>query len=234
MVQQFLYKKRHDSTNGRLFTGKASNLEAFSVDNAGTALIIFLLGDPHLLEGGQGSQDGSSDPDRVLPLRGSNDLDLHGGWSQAGDLLLHSVSNTGVHGGAARQDSVGVQVLPDIDVALHNGVVRVLVDTTDLHSQEGRLEEGLGSSESLVADSDDLPVRELVALLQGAGAGGSLHLLLEVQSHVAEFLLDVTDDFPLSSGGEGIATLGQDLSEVVSEIPSSQVKTNDSMGQGIA
>merc|ERR1719507_108943 len=47
---------------------------------------------------------------------------------QGGDLLLHSVGDTGVHGGASGEDSVGVQVLPDIDVALHDGVVGGLVD----------------------------------------------------------------------------------------------------------
>jgi hypothetical protein len=31
------------------------SLKAFSVDNARARFIIFLLGDPHLLEGGQGS-----------------------------------------------------------------------------------------------------------------------------------------------------------------------------------
>ena len=68
--------------------------------NGGAGLVILLLGDPHLLEGGEGGQDGSSDPDGVLPLRGSDDLDLHGGWGKSGDLLLHSVGDTGVHGGA--------------------------------------------------------------------------------------------------------------------------------------
>merc|ERR1712079_773687 len=98
-------------------------LEALSVHDGGAALVVLLLGDPHLLEGGEGSQDGASDPDGVLPLWGSDDLDLDGGGSQGGDLLLHAVSNTGVHGGASGQDSVGVQVLPDVNVALHDGVV---------------------------------------------------------------------------------------------------------------
>ena len=70
------------------------NLEAFPVDNAGTAFVILLLGDPHLLEGGQGSQDGSSDPDGVLPLWRSDDLDLHGGWGKGGYLFLHSVGDS--------------------------------------------------------------------------------------------------------------------------------------------
>ena len=53
---------------------RGCSLEALPVDYGGACLIILLLADPHLLEGGQGSQDGASDPDRVLTLRGSNDL----------------------------------------------------------------------------------------------------------------------------------------------------------------
>ena len=53
-------------------------LEALAVDNGGTALVVFLLGDPHLLEGRERSQDGTTNPDGVLALRGSNNLDLHG------------------------------------------------------------------------------------------------------------------------------------------------------------
>ena len=58
-------------------------------------------------------------------------------------------------------------------------------------TDEGRLEEGLRAPESLVSDSDDLSVGKLVRLLERAGAGSGLHLLLEVQSNVAEFLLEV-------------------------------------------
>jgi len=90
------------------------------VHNRGTGLIILLLGDPHLLEGGQGGEDGATDPYGVLPLWRSNDLDLHGGRGKVGDLLLHSVSNTGVHGGASGQNGVGVQVLSDINITLHD------------------------------------------------------------------------------------------------------------------
>merc|ERR1719481_779765 len=153
------------------------NLEALAVDNGWAALIVLLLGDPHLLEGGEGSKDGSSDPDGVLPLWWSNDLDLDGGRSKGGDLLLYTVSNTGVHGGASRHDSVGVQVLPDVNIALHDGVEGGLVDTTGLHSQEGRLEESLRAPEPLVTDGDDLTVGQLIGLLQGGGGSSSGHLL---------------------------------------------------------
>lgn len=33
------------------------NLEAFTVDDAGTGLVIFLLANPHLLEGGERGED---------------------------------------------------------------------------------------------------------------------------------------------------------------------------------
>merc|ERR1719264_127593 len=72
---------------------RTNALKAFSVDNGWAAFVVFLLGDPHLLEGGKGSQDGSSDPYGVFSLRWSNDFDLDGGWGQGGDFLLHSVGN---------------------------------------------------------------------------------------------------------------------------------------------
>jgi len=54
-----------------------TDLEALPVDDGRSRLVVLLLGDPHLLEGGEGSQDGASDPDGVLPLWRSDDLDLH-------------------------------------------------------------------------------------------------------------------------------------------------------------
>ena len=100
----------------------------------GTAFVVLLLGDPHLLECGKGSQDGSSNPDRVLPLGRSDDLDLHCGWGQSTDLFLHSVGNTREHSGSSRKDSVSVQILPDVHVALHDGVVGSFVDARRLHT----------------------------------------------------------------------------------------------------
>merc|ERR1719167_891509 len=107
-----------------------SCLKALPVDNGWATLIVFLLCDPHLLEGGEGSKDGASDPDRVLPLRRSNDLDLNGRGSKGSDFLLHTVSNTRVHGGTSRHDSVGIEILTDVNITLHDGVVGGLVDAT--------------------------------------------------------------------------------------------------------
>eukprot|EP00091_Calanus_sinicus_P010667 TRINITY_DN2463_c0_g1_i1.p2 TRINITY_DN2463_c0_g1~~TRINITY_DN2463_c0_g1_i1.p2 ORF type:complete len:111 (+),score=6.93 TRINITY_DN2463_c0_g1_i1:81-413(+) len=88
----------------------ASYLEALAVDNGWAAFIIFLLGDPHLLEGGERSKDGSSNPDGVLPFWRSNDLDLDGRWGKGGDFLcIRSASTGGTVGGASGHDSVGIQ-----------------------------------------------------------------------------------------------------------------------------
>merc|ERR1719376_1644138 len=143
------------------------HLEALPVDNGWAALIVLLLGDPHLLEGGKGGQDGATNPDGVLPLWGSNDFDLDCGWVKGGNLLLHPVSNTWVHSGATRHDSVGIQVLPDVNITLHYGVVGGLMDTARLHSKEGWLKEGLRGTEPLIADGDDLAIGQLVGLLKG-------------------------------------------------------------------
>merc|ERR1719508_126319 len=209
------------------------NLEALAVNNGWAALIVLLLGDPHLLEGGERSQDGSSDPDGVLPLWWCNDLDLDGGWSKSSDLLLHTVSNTRVHGGASRHDSVGVQILTDVNITLHDGVVGGLMDAAGLHSQEGRLEQSLGATESLIANGDDLTIGKLIRLLKGGGSSSSGHFLLKVKSNIAELFLDVTDNLTLSSGGERVATLSEDLHQVVGEFTSSKVKTDNGMGKSI-
>merc|ERR1712026_491068 len=208
-------------------------LEALPVDNGWAALIVFLLGDPHLLEGGKGRQDGASDPDGVFPFWGSNNLDLNGGWSKGSDFLLHTISNTGVHGGASGHDGVGIEILPDVNIALHDGVVGGLVDTAGFHSKEGRLEEGFGGTEPLVANGDDLTVGELIGLLEGGGGGSGGHLLLKVKGNIAELFLDVTDNLALSGGGERVTTLSEDLHEVVGELTASQVQTKDGVGESI-
>merc|ERR1711951_271076 len=107
------------------------------------------------------------------------------------------------------------------------------METTGLHSKEGRLEESLGAPEPLITDGDDLAVGQLIGLLQGGGGSSSGHLLLKVQGNIAELLLDVTDNLALSSGGERVATLCEDLHQVVGELTASQVKTDDGVGEGI-
>ena len=46
--------------------------------------------------------------------------------------------------------------LTDVNVALHDRVVGSLMNTDGFHAQEGRLEHGLWTTESLVSDGDHL------------------------------------------------------------------------------
>ena len=94
------------------------HLEALAVHNGGAALVVLPLGDPHLLEGAQGGQNGSTNPNAVLSLRGGHDLDLHCGRCQRSQLLGHALADAHKHGRAAGQHHVGVQVLSDIDITL--------------------------------------------------------------------------------------------------------------------
>merc|ERR1719454_625364 len=207
---------------------------SYSVDDGWAGFVVLGLGDPHLLEGGERGEDGSANPHRVLSLWWGNDLDLHGGRGKGSDFLLHTVGDAREHGGAAGEDGVGVQVLADVDVALHDGVVGALVDAGLFHAEEGRLEEGFWASESFVTDGDDLAVRKFVRLLEGRGGSGSLHLGFEVEGNVCELFLDVTDDFSLGGGGERVATFGEDLHHVVGQVTAGQVKTEDGVWERVS
>ena len=106
------------------------------MDNGWAAFVVFLLGDPHLLEGGEGSQDGSSDPYGVFSFWWSNDFDFHCRWSKSCNFLLHTIGNTWVHSGTTGEDIVGVKILTDINVALHDGVVGGFMNTSGFHTNE--------------------------------------------------------------------------------------------------
>lgn len=73
-------------------------------------------------------------------------------------------------------------------------------------TNEGRLEEGFWAAETFVADGDDLPIRQLIALFKGGGRGSGGHLVLKVQCHIAQLLLDVTDNLTFSCEGRSKAS----------------------------
>ena len=61
-------------------------------------------------------------------------------------------------------------------------------------TQERWLEQSLWTTEPLVSNRDHLTVGQFVRFLQTAAGGGCGHLLLEVEGHVGQLLLDVTHD----------------------------------------
>eukprot|EP00850_Spirogloea_muscicola_P003646 SM000015S01146 [mRNA] locus=s15:20962:27044:+ [translate_table: standard] len=124
-------------------------------------------------------------------------------------------------------------ILPDVHVTLHDGVVGCFVDTGGLHANESRVEQNLRAAEALSTDADDLAIRELIALLDRRAGRGGQNLLIKVQSHIGQLLLHVTHDFALSGGGEGVASLCQDLHQAVGEVTPSQVQAQDGVRQSV-
>ena len=140
-----------------------------------------------------------------------------------------------VHGRSTGHDDVSVEILSDVEIALHDRVVGRLVDTGGFETEERGLEKGFRSTESanrqltisrgasrgeeqggpFVTDGDDLSIRELVRLLEGRRLSGGLHLLLKVERDVTELLLDVSNNLSLGGGGEGVTSLHENLDEVV-------------------
>ena len=208
-------------------------LEALAVNDAGAGLVVLALGDPHLLERGQGGQDGSTDPHGVFALRWGNHLDLHGRGSQCRDFLGQALADAGEHGGPARQDNVGVQILADIDIALHDRLEHGVVDTFGFLSDHRRLEQNFWATEAFVTDGDNITIRQFVRLFVGAGARTFGHVLVKVQGDVRQLFLDVTHDFTLGGGGELVATFSQDLHQVIGQIATGKIDTHDRMGKGV-
>lgn len=65
-----------------------SFLEALPVHHTRPIGLVLGAADPHLLESGQGGEDGATDPDRVLALRRRDNLDLHGRRCERLNLAL--------------------------------------------------------------------------------------------------------------------------------------------------
>ena len=164
-------------------------LEALAVDDGRARLIIFALGDPHLLEGAQRRQDRTTNPHTVLTLRWSNHLDLHSGRCQCCEFLGHTLTNALEHGGATGQHDVGIEILSDINIALHDGLEGGVMNAAGLLAHKAGLEQDFWAAETLRSHCDDVAIRQFVGLLLVTALRCCLHLAVKVQSDVAKLLL---------------------------------------------
>merc|ERR1719251_243702 len=158
-------KTKQKKTNTNIINHIRSSC-TFSVYDGWARLIVFFLLDPHLFKCRQRRQDGTSNPDRVLSLWWSNNLNRHRVWCQSLNLFLHSLWNSIVHGGTSRHHNVAVQVLSDIHIALHNRRECQLVNSLLFQTNKLRLEQHFWCSKSLSSDSNNLTIRQFVILLQ--------------------------------------------------------------------
>ena len=56
----------------------------------------------------------------------------------------------------SRQDDVAIQVFPDVDITLHDGVESGLVNAGSLHAHHGRRKQHLWAPEALASNCDHL------------------------------------------------------------------------------
>merc|ERR1712086_576540 len=101
------------------------------------------------------------------------------------------------------------------------------------HFMDG-LEEHLRATEAFTSHRDDIAIWKLVGLLFVRAFSGRLHFRVKVKGNVAELLFDIAHDLALSSCCERVTTLGENLHEVLCEITTGKIETQDGMWQGIA
>jgi hypothetical protein len=207
-------------------------VEALLVDDLGAVFVVFGLEDPLALEGGEGGEDGTTDPDGVLAFRGSDDAGFETSGAGGDEFLGEAFGHAGEHGGTTGEDNVGEEILTDVDVALADGLgdeggVAITITETD----KVGLEESFGAAEALRLDGDDGSIREfelgfdgLVVLL--------LHFFVEVEGDVTGLFLDVTDDFLFGGGGEGRTAFHEELHHVFGEVATGEIDTADGVRHG--
>lgn len=132
---------------------------------------------------------------------------------------------------STHHDNIAVEVFSDINVALHDRVEGCDVDATTLKAENAWLEHSLRSTETLIANGDDLAIGKLVRLFQAGALRSGLDFLLEVESNVAKLLLDVTDNLTFGGGGERVPALCQNLHQIIRQVPTSHIDTRDGVGK---
>ncbi|KAL0911663.1 hypothetical protein M5K25_019818 [Dendrobium thyrsiflorum] len=147
-------------------------------DSSYSALEIHICQRMNLLECTEGGKDRSSNPDTVFPLWRSDHLDLHAARSKCCYLFAHAIGNAGEHGGASTKNNVSIQILSDIHITFHNGVVCCLMNSSSFHSNQRWLEKNFWASKSLSPNSNNLTIREFIALFYGRAALGGFQFLL--------------------------------------------------------
>jgi len=141
------------------------------------------------------------------------------------DLLLETAGKTGVHAATTRKHDVLVELRAGVHISGLDGVEESVGNTRNLKADEGRIEEGLGSLETLSSDLNHTTIRKGVGLDEHGGLKSELLLEIKVVSDIAELLLDLTDGLEVSGSVEGITTEEEELDEVASDIATGDIKT---------
>merc|ERR1712227_1100463 len=155
----------------------------------------------------------------------------------AHDIGSSIVFNTNIGGGIDIEANRAMNAKGGRDIHILTKKAGKQMMKVDIHTEKEINDDHIliKLNDAIEIDNDSALYRRLVGnrLLKGGGGSSGGHLLLEVEGNIAELLLDVTDDLTLGGGGERVASLGEDLHQVVGELTSSKVKTDDGVGESI-
>lgn len=173
-------------------------------DGRATVIVILLPGYPHGLKLVNEREDGSTEPARMLAIRGRIDFGAHWGGGEGLNFLLHALLHTLEHGAATCEDDVFEEILLNVVIAFHNRFKCVLVDALnvliELLGGLVRLEQYLRAPKPfllqiqwLISGQHILPLNMRLFLCR-------LHLSIIILRHYAHALLDVPDDLHCIGG----------------------------------
>ena len=137
--------------NPRVFSQRERGVSlALAVDDLSAIFLVLVFGNPLGLEGREGAESGTTGPDGVVSVSGSDDVDDARLRALGVQLLGESLREAFVQGGTTGADDVLVQVGSNIEIALGDRLVSKLVDTRGLVTllDEVGPENGLGSGET--------------------------------------------------------------------------------------
>mmetsp|Transcript_22985 Transcript_22985/g.39462 ORF Transcript_22985/g.39462 Transcript_22985/m.39462 type:complete len:291 (-) Transcript_22985:507-1379(-) len=208
--------------------------ESLAVYGIGAGLIELVSRDPHLLEGGEGCEDGAADPGRVLPLRRRKDADLQVLRRKLTDVVEQPLTERLEQGGAAGEDNLAVEGLAYIEVGLVDRVHEALVDPGELLPDQLRSEQHLRRPEPLRPKLDDGVVGQLVLRGRAGLVLCDSLLLLQVVRAVARRLLDRLHHLPLRRRVQIVSRLPQQQHQLVGHVPARNIDACDAVWQSEA
>ena len=116
-----------------------------TMDNPWSALVVLLLRDPHVLEGRQAGENGTSNPDAVLAFRRGDHSHSHTVRREVGELFAHAVGDAGIHGRPTGEDDVAVSDGKGVRNLHVGGEPQRLTGRAGYRCRRRRSEEGISS-----------------------------------------------------------------------------------------
>lgn len=138
--------------------------KAFPMNNRSSCLLIFCLGDPHMLKRREGTKNRSSDPRKELPWIRCKHFYSHCWRCKGSDLFGEAFRKTRENSGSPAQNYVVIELLTQINVTLVDWNIYHLMQTRNLFSDHHWVEESFRASTAL-RNSYNLSIRQFIELI---------------------------------------------------------------------